>query len=336
MIDILLIIPLAISFLTTLFLLPFWIKKADQIGLVWDDMNKLEKKKVAGSGGIIVILGFLIGVLVFIAYRVFYLHTEDFIIETLSLLLIITTLACVGFVDDLLGWQKGGLSVKSRILLFVLASVPLMVINAGRHEVGIPFLGVVDLGMIYPLILIPLGVVGASSTFNLLAGFNGLEGGQGMIVLSALAIVAFFTGNSWLSIILLCMVLSLLAFLFYNFYPAQIFPGNSITIVLGGLIAITAILGNFEKIAVFFFIPYILEVFLKSRGRLKKESFGSPQKDGTLELRYDKIYGVTHLAIFVLKKLNIKTSEKNIVYFIWLFQIIIILAGFLIFKRGIF
>jgi hypothetical protein len=32
------------------------------------------------------------------------------------------------------------------------------------------------------------------------------------------------------------------------------------------LIACMAILGNFEKIAVFVFIPYIIETFLKLRG----------------------------------------------------------------------
>ena len=39
-----------VSFFATLFVLPFWIKKAKKIGLIWEDMNKIgHPKKVAGS-----------------------------------------------------------------------------------------------------------------------------------------------------------------------------------------------------------------------------------------------------------------------------------------------
>jgi hypothetical protein len=65
-----------------------------------------------------------------------------------------------------------------------------------------------------------------------------------------------------------------------------------------------AILGNMEKIAIFFFIPYIVEVILKSRGRLKKESFAKPNKDNSLEMPYNKIYGLEHFAIWALKKIK--------------------------------
>jgi UDP-N-acetylglucosamine--dolichyl-phosphate N-acetylglucosaminephosphotransferase len=220
--------------------------------------------------------------------------------------------------------------------MVLFAAVPLMVINAGKHTMSIPFLGVVDFGLLYPLLLIPIGIVGATTTFNFLAGFNGLEAGQGVIILSALSLVAYLTGSSWLSLILLIMVVALLAFLIYNFYPAKVFPGDTLTYSIGGLIAISAILGNFEKIAVFFFIPYILEVILKSRGKLVKQSFGKINKDGSLDLLYPKIYGITHLAIFSLKKLGIKPTEKKVVYFIWAFQILIVILGLIIFREGIF
>jgi len=52
------------------------------------------------------------------------------------------------------------------------------------------------------------------------------------------------------------------------------------TYSIGALIASMAILGNFEKIAVFVFIPYILETVLKLRGRLKKYSFAKVREDG--------------------------------------------------------
>lgn len=335
--DLRLIIPVVASFLITFLLLPFWIKKAKQIGLVWDDMNKIPRRKVSGSGGLMAVLGFVGGVLLYVTYLVFILGSKNGnLIDIFSMLAVILLLAGIGLIDDLFGWQKGGLSRRSRLILVALSSIPLIAINAGSGNISLPFIGEANLGLLYPLLLIPIGIIGATTTYNFLAGFNGLEAGQGIILLSSLAVVAFFTGNSWLSVISLCMVASLLAFLFFNSYPARTFPGDSLTYSVGGLIAIMAILGNFEKVALFFFIPYIIETILKSRGKLVKYSFGKPLKDGSLDLLYPKIYGLTHVSILFMKKLNIKPTEVKVTVSIWIFQILVVLAGFIIFKNGIF
>jgi UDP-N-acetylglucosamine--dolichyl-phosphate N-acetylglucosaminephosphotransferase len=324
------------SFFLTLFLVPYWMRKAQEINLVWSDMNKDSEKKVSGSGGIMVMLGFVLGVLLYIAYRVFYLGSKNnFMVELFALLTVILMLSGIGFIDDLLGWRKGGLSRRSRMILVLMATIPLIVINAGKSYISLPFSGVIELGLIYPLILIPIGILGATTTFNFLAGFNGLEAGQGIILLSALSIVAYFTGNTWLTVISLCMVFSLLAFLVYNFYPAKVFPGDSLTYGVGGLIAIVSILGNFEKIALFFFIPYMIETGLKIRGKLVKQSFGMP-KDGGLGLRYSKIYSLNHLAIHLIEKSGRKATELKAVLMIWTFQLIIVILGFAIFSDGVF
>lgn len=334
--DILLTIPIAISFFVVLILMPMWIRKAHKIKFDWKDMNKITKNKIAGSGGIIVLLAFIVGVFVFVAYRTFYIQDTSYLIEIISLVAVVLLTGGIGFVDDLLGWQHGGLSKRSRLIMVLIAAIPLMAINAGKHTMSLPFVGMVDFGLIYPLILIPLGIIGATTTFNFLAGFNGLEAGQGILLISALSLVAFLTGNSWLALVGLCMILALLGFLAFNFTPAKVFPGDVLTYAVGSLIACMAIIGNFEKIAVFFFIPYILEVVLKSRGKLKKHSFGIPKKDGSLEMPYKKIYGNTHLALWFMKKLNITSTEKKAVYLIWLFQLLVIIVGFIIFRQGIF
>lgn len=336
MTDFMLAIPVLASFLIVLFLMPLWIRKAKQIGLVWDDMNKIRAPKPAGSGGIIVLSAFIISVFIFVAYRTFYLHNSLYLTEIISLVAVTLLVGGIGFVDDLFGWQHGGLSRRTRMIMVVLASIPLMAINAGRHTMSLPFFGIVDMGLLYPLILIPLGIVGTTTTFNFLAGFNGLEAGLGAILISALSLVAFFTGSTWLALIGLCMVVALLAFLFYNFTPAKVLPGDVLTYPVGALIAIMAILGNFEKIAIFFFIPCIIEVILKSRGRLIKSSFGKPQKDGSLDLLHDKVYGLTHASIWLFKKFGVKPTEKRVVYLIWIFQALVVLAGFAIFRKGIF
>lgn len=332
----LLFLPMLISFFATFFALPKWIKKARRIGLLWEDMNKYKKEKVAGSGGLIVIMGFILGVFLYIFLKTFYFKSELNVVEILALISSVLILAGIGLVDDLLGWWHGGLSKKFRIVMCLFAAIPLIVINAGNSASSIPLLNGIELGLLYPLIIIPIGIIGTSTTFNFLAGYNGLEAGQGIIILSGLSFVAYFTGSTWLGLIGMCMVFSLIGFWIFNKFPAKVFPGDVLTYSIGGLIAIMAILGNFEKIAIFFFIPYIIEVILKLRGKLARQSFGKPNKDGSLNMKYDRIYGLEHLAIWLIKKIKNKVYENDVVYFIYSIQIIVIFAGFLIFRNSIF
>lgn len=326
----LILLTIFISFFCTFLIMPFWIKKAKQIGLVWEDMNKPTKERnIAGSGGIAFVIGALIGIFMYIAIQTFYFKSSDGIsIQIFALTSMLLLVSGIGLIDDLFGWKRGGLSKRTRIILVLFSAVPLMVINAGESTV----MGI-NLGMFYPLLIIPLGVIGATTTFNFLAGFNGLEAGQGIILLSAMSVVTYLTGNAWLTVISLCLVASLLAFYIFNVNPAKVFPGDALTYAVGASIAGIAILGNVEKIALFFFIPYLIEMVLKLRGGLKKQSFGKPNEDGTLELPYDKIYGLEHLAILILKKIkpSKKVYENDVVYLINLFQIFVVLLGFVLF-----
>jgi len=291
-------------------------------------MNKFGRPHVAASGGIVVIMAFVLAVLYYVALKTFVFGGSDFSLKIFSLLSVILIFGVVGVTDDLLGWHNKGLSVKLRLILAFAASIPLVVINAGVHTMNVPLFGILDFGIIYPLILIPLGIAGASTTYNFLAGFNGLEAGQGILILSFLSFVAYSNSSPWLAIVGLCMVGALLVFYLYNKFPAKVFPGNTLTYSIGALIAGMAILGNFEKVAIIVFIPYIIEVFLKSRGGLKKHSFGVPDEKGRLSMPYDKIYGLEHLAIFILNKFGVAT-EKKVTYLIFAFQIIFILIAFL-------
>ena len=332
----LLIISILLSFALTLYALPKWIKKCKEIGFLWEDMNKIDKQKnVAASGGIIVVISFIMGVLSYIAIKTFILGSDGEVTKIFALLSVILILALVGFVDDVLGWTFRGLSIRFRLFLAFMASIPLVVINAGSKVIEIPFFGIIDLGFYYPILIIPIGIAGATTTYNFLAGFNGLESGQGIIILSFLSLIAYLTDNSWLSIVGLCMTASLIIFYFYNKFPAKVFPGDILTYSIGALIAGMAILGNFERIAVFVFIPYIIETFLKLRGNLVKQSFAKVNEDGSLDMPYGKVYGMTHLSLKILKKFKNKVYEKDVVYFIFAFQIIICFLAFFIFRNSL-
>ena len=325
----LLLISILVSFLLTIIFLPEWIRICRKIGLVWEDMNKFgHPKNVAASGGIIVVMAFVLGVLTYIALKTFVFGGTVRALEIFALLSVILILAIIGLVDDLLGWKNNGLPNRIRLVLAFAASIPLVVINAGTHSMLLPFVGSVDFGILYPLFLIPIGVAGAATTYNFLAGFNGLESGQGVLILSFLSFVAYITGSPWLAAVGLSMVAALIGFYYFNKFPAKVFPGDIMTYSIGALIAGMAILGNFEKIAIVVFIPYIIEVILKLRGGLKKHSFGIPDKNGKLKMPYNKVYGLEHLAIKVLNKFG-GATEKKVTYLLHVFQILFIFIAFL-------
>lgn len=325
----LILIPLLISSLVTAFLIPLWIEKCKKNKMLLEDMNKYgSPKNVATSGGLLVIAGFVLGVLFYVATSTFYFGGTDYSLEIFALLTTILILGIVGLIDDLWGWKTGGLSNTFRLGLAFVAAIPLMVINAGTHSMSLPVVGSIEFGILYPLILIPLGIAGAATTYNFLAGFNGLEAGQGILIISFLSYVSYFSGSSWLAIVGLCMVFALAVFYVFNRFPAKIFPGDILTYSVGALIAIMAILGNYEKIAIIVFIPYILETGLKIRGKLNRYSFGIPDKEGNLKLPYEKIYSLNHLAIFMLNKFG-KANERKVTYVIYSVQILFIFLAYL-------
>ncbi len=317
------ILHLIFAFIITLFLTKWWInlsKKNKQ--MLVPDMNKYKKPLIPKTGGIAFVMAIILTVLLYIFFKTFILETTTHLIE-IFVLIVTVLLACfIGFIDDIFGWRKS-LKGWHKILMTIPIAIPLMVINAGHSIMSVPFIGPVEFGIIYPLVIVLFGIVGATNGYNLLAGYNGLETGLGMVIFSTLGIIAFLSGQVWLALIAGIIVISLLAFLIFNQYPAKIFPGNSLTYSLGALIAVFAILGNMERAAFLLFIPFIIEGFLKVRSKFKADNFGKPNKDNSLEPPYKKTYSLTHCMLKFLKRTKGKVYERDITNNLILAEIIL-------------
>jgi len=312
------------AFFSTLSLTKLWIKIAKKSKLLGKDMNKYSKPKVPEAGGVAFIMGVTFAMLVYVFIKTFYLSTTANLVDVLAILVTLLLAGFLGFVDDILGW-KVGLPQWQKPLLTIPIAIPLMVINVGNSVISIPFIGSVDFGIIYPLLIIPLGIVGAANGFNMLAGFNGLEASMGIVILSTLGFIAWSNGILWLATVTFSTVASLLAFLVFNRYPAKVFPGNSLTYAVGALIACVAILGNMEKVAVFLFSPYFVELIVKAKNKFKTECFGIPQKDGSLKPP-KKVGSITHALLKFVK------SEEEVVYTLLAIEILLAFLALFWFK----
>src|SRR3989344_2479858 len=192
MINATILFPILASFFITLLLLPVWIKRAQKAGLVGKDIQKIGKSETAEAGGVIVMVGFTVGIMLLVWINTFLLKTNQNFVEIFAMLSSLLMISYVAFTDDILGW-KIGLRRRTRLILIAFATIPLVAINAGKSVIFLPFLGPGDLGILYPMVLVPIGIIGATTTYNFIAGINGLEAGQGVIILSAMAIVTFLT-----------------------------------------------------------------------------------------------------------------------------------------------
>jgi len=330
---VLIAVPGAVSVIATYYSLKWWIKRAFELGFTGRDMNKYGKPQVAETGGVWVTVGSSFGLLTLLAldkylYGVF--QTES--ILALSLMLFMASF--IGFLDDLMGWKKGIKQIY-RVLAMLPLSIPLVVIKAGYSKISIPFIGVVDTGLLYPLIIVPIGVMGASNAFNMIAGYNGLEALQAVILLSFTAIFSLTRGIELVFYCSIVMIFSLIVFLKYNWYPAHVFPGNSLTYGVGAYYASLVIIGNFEKFGLMMFTLYFIELILFIRGLrhgVYKENFGIPDENNYLNPPYDRIYSITHFAIRIQRKILGKATEKGVVYVIALLQLIICIISLLLYS----
>jgi len=300
------------SFLLTFLILPPLIKALKRAGFLAKDMNKPGEVLVPEMGGIALVFGvgltliFLIGLKVFLNFD-FQISLE----KLLGALLVLISIGFIGLIDDLLV-----LSQKTKVILALLAGLPLGVLKMGVFQMHLPFLGQVDFGIFYPLVLVPLGVSGAANAFDMLAGFNGLETGLSLIISLFLALIALKIGafNSFL--ILLCLAGSSLALYFFNRYPSKIFVGDIGTMSSGALIATAVILGNFELAGLIMFLPHFLDFFIKIRHHLPK-TFGE-YKEGKLYPPQNQVKGLGQL----IMKLFGGISEKNLVRVTFLIEIL--------------
>jgi UDP-N-acetylglucosamine--dolichyl-phosphate N-acetylglucosaminephosphotransferase len=278
--------------------------------IVSTDLNKPGKPLVPKYGGIVIVFGFVIASLISLQLQSASLN------HTLMLAAICSTIiiALLGILDDVLDIPD-----RYRVIIPVFAALPLMVVKAGNSTMNfifftvnfdlgvhvLPLLGPVSLNL-YTLLLVPIGVVACSNLVNLLAGFNGLEGGVGAVASLFIALAAVilhswgYPGTVEASFLMFALFGACAAFLAFNWYPAKMFPGNAATYLIGAAIVSAVVIGNMERVGVIALTPQIIEFLLKARSGFRAENFGTPDLKG--RLRYDgEIYSLTHL---LMKKFN--------------------------------
>lgn len=267
-----------ISFITTFLMFPAAIPRLKRAGITGKDMNKPHQPQVAEMGGLVLAAGFCIGIITAIGIKTFFSHLLSIdLLSMLGALSVVLVVCLIGVVDDLIRVRQG-----AKAIFPLVASLPLIATKAGQTIISIPFIGPIDMGLFYSLVLVPIGITGSANAFNMLAGFNGLEAGMGLVAVASLGVIAYSLKSTTALVVLVAALGALIATLRYNWYPSKIFLGDVGTFSIGAIVATAVIVGNFEMAGVIIIIPYAFDAFFKLIHGLPSSGWWGIYKNGKL------------------------------------------------------
>jgi len=301
------IAPFFVSLLVSFFCVPVLITRLKRAGISGNDIHKSGHPEVSEMGGLGIVVGFGAGILLATAMvSFFHVFPSVDLIVLLAVLSTVLLAGLIGIVDDLLGGcsksnpvttPPEGMRQWMKALLPVFAALPVMAVRAGHTFVKIPFVGTLNFWIFYPLVLVPVGVTVAANAVNMLAGFNGLEVGLGIVAMGSLSIIAAILHETTALILLLSGLGALLGIIYFNWYPARILVGDVGTLSIGAIIATAVIVGNFETAGVIVLVPYAADFLFKAVHRFPT-SFGELREDGKLHCPAE---GPVGLGQFIMK-----------------------------------
>lgn len=320
---------LVVPFINLLYKLKFYRrvqKTTDLEGkrtMVFDKFNNIKAGTPVG-GGLLVIAATV--VLFVFLYNIICLAGAQIVTsypikdEVNILLFTFISFGLLGLYDDIkkfFGFKRSGffgLRLRHKFIIQIILALIIsfmMYQNLKIDIINIPSWKVLKLGPIF----IPLStfiIVSFANAFNITDGLDGLASGLLMIALFALWLLSRTILDTPLSVFLAIWIGALIAFLYFNVYPARIFLGDVGALSFGATMAVVGLL--IGKIAALVVIGgiFIVEVVssliqLSSKRLLKKKIFA--------------------VAPFHLWLQNYGWEEPKIVIRAWLAGIILALLG---------
>ncbi len=267
-----------ISFLLTMYLMPKFIKwaknkKANQPIYEYAPETHQVKCGTPTMGGVIFIFSTIIATLLTVKLNNFYV---------VGGLLTLVLFCLIGMQDDLskIFKQKNsaGLSARAKLILqFICAFLVSAILYYYSHttELYIPFykLPLFDMG-IYSIVFWMLVIVSTSNAVNLTDGLDGLATVPSIISFFTLSVIVYISGHAIFSAYLLipniklageltilgsAIIGSLIAFLWFNSHPAEVFMGDSGSLPIGGFMGYMAIVGKSEILLLIIGLIFVVE-----------------------------------------------------------------------------
>lgn len=217
------------SFVICFLVIPVIIKYSLEKNLVdIPGRRKIHKKITPSMGGIAIFLGFFIASLIWVD-----------ITQWKEIRLILIALFIVFFIgvrDDLVPLRP-----FMKLLGQIMAGSLLIVLFDLRLKSFYGLLGVYDISLSISYSITIFTIIVITNSFNLIDGLDGLAGTIASLALIAFGVSFFLAGDTIFGVLSFCMVGAVIAFLFFNWEPSEIFMGDTGALVIGMMLAINAI-----------------------------------------------------------------------------------------------
>lgn len=173
--------------------------------------------------------------------------------------------AAVGLLDDYFNVRNvgktGGLSMKQRLALYTMIAAfgaYWFFFKLGWSSIHVPGVADFEIGWWYiPLFMFV--IVATAFSVNETDGLDGLAGGVLLFCFGAYTALSFAMGRIELAMFCAAIMGGLLAFLWFNVYPARFFMGDTGAMSLGTTLGIIAMLTNSALVLPFIAFPLVLE-----------------------------------------------------------------------------
>lgn len=221
--------------------------------VIFDKFHSMKAGTPVGGGFLIIVVVAVLYALFFplISYLGVYITAFYPIKAELNILFFtFISFGLLGLYDDIMKFfgltSKGifGLRLRYKFLLqWILAFLIAIMLyqNLKIDFVNIPFWGILRLDLLY----IPVAafiIVAFTNALNITDGLDGLASGLLLIVLLAFWILAGASLDTVLSVFLSFWIGALIAFLYFNVYPARIFLGDVGALSFGATLAVVGLL----------------------------------------------------------------------------------------------
>lgn len=254
------------------------VKDVDMSGKKTPVFHKLHaakhKRNIPTMAGIIIWLTVAILTLVFNFDRA----------QTYLPLFTLVSIGLLGLVDDYVNMKStggiAGLKAKikmSWLIIFSAIGAYWFYFKLGFNYIHIPAFGDMNVGIFYIPIFIFI-VIASANAVNITDGLDGLSGGLLASAFGAYSIIAFFQGNFGISLFCGTIVGAVLAYTWFNIYPARFFMGDTGAVSLGATLGVIALLTNTVLVLPFIAFIFVVETLsvilqLLSKKYLKRKIF---------------------------------------------------------------
>ncbi|MGY5880120.1 MAG: hypothetical protein RTV31_07715 [Candidatus Thorarchaeota archaeon] len=334
------LIAVIVSFIVVVLFMPNAIKMLKEKGITGIDVHKPDRPEIPKGGGFVLLFAMVFALLVVVGLTTFQSLSVE-MVGLFAALVSILLASMIGLLDDQLDFSN-----RAKVILPMVATIPMIAVSVGTPTMNIPFIGTVNFGIAYALIIVPLMMTFIIDSSNMYGGMNGLEVGLGTINASGLIIYVLLLPvmqdtvispqQLQASIVAAALLGASLGFMIFNRYPAKVLPGDVGRLPIGAAMAAALIIGNMDRLAILMYTPFainfllylIYRIYVK-RKNIEWVKFAKPRDDGTLEVAGPfTIY-------WVLPHFFKNMTEKRNVSLLLLFQAILVYGAIILYILGI-